>query len=190
MAEHDLSGRKVAILATHGFERSELEEPQKALKSAGAAVDVVSPETGEITSWETDRWGEPFRVDRALDDVKDFDEYDAIVLPGGQINPDVLRLNERAVAFVRGMVGTGKTVGAICHGPWLLAEADVLKGRTVTSYPSIRTDLRNAGADVVDSEVVVDEGIVTSRNPGDLPAFCERLAREIRNGPHARKAVA
>lgn len=190
MAEHDLSGRKVAILATNGFERSELEEPRKTLREMGAEVHVVSPQAGEITSWEVDRWGERFPVDRTLGEVTSFEEYDALVLPGGQINPDLLRVEERAVAFVRGMVGAGKTVAAICHGPWLLAEADVIRGRTVTSYPSIRTDLRNAGAAVVDREVVADAGIVTSRKPGDLPAFCKTIAEEIVAGPHARRAAA
>ncbi len=179
MAEHDISGRTVAILATHGFERSELEEPMQALKRAGATVHVVSPEAGEIRSWEKDHWGDAFTVDRTIDDVESLDAYDALVLPGGQINPDLLRVNQRAVAFVRGMVEKDRVVAAICHGPWLLAEAGILPGRTVTAYPSIRTDLKNAGARVVDEEVVEDGRLITSRNPGDLPAFCERVIAAV-----------
>ncbi|HEX6142351.1 MAG TPA: type 1 glutamine amidotransferase domain-containing protein [Geminicoccaceae bacterium] len=180
---HDLCGKTVAILATDGFEQSELSEPLKALRAAGATVHVVAPEGGEITGWDKTDWGDRFAVDRTLDEVG-VGEYDALVLPGGQINPDKLRLEQKAVAFVHGFVGAGKPVGAICHGPWLLVEADVVRGRTVTSFPSIRTDLINAGAKWVDEAVVVDQGLVTSRRPSDLPAFCAKVIEEIAEGRH------
>jgi len=188
MANHDLSGKTIAILATHGFERAELEQPLNALKAAGATVHVVSPEAGDITSWDTDHWSDPFPVDRTLDDVTTFEAYDALVLPGGQINPDLLRVDTRAIAFARGMIEKNKVVAAICHGPWLLVEADVLKGRTVTAYPSIRTDLRNAGAKVVDEQVVVDGLLITSRKPDDLEAFSGKIAEVLVTGAQARAA--
>lgn len=180
---HDLSGKAVAILATDGFEQSELTEPRKALQEAGASVHLVSPKKDPIKGWDETDWGETFEVDRTLDEASIAD-YDALVLPGGQINPDKLRLEQAAVAFVHGFVGAGKPVAAICHGPWLLVEADVVRNRTVTSFPSIRTDLMNAGANWVDEEVVVDQGLVTSRKPSDLPAFCAKVIEEIAEGRH------
>ena len=178
-----LQGKKVAIVATDGFEQVELTEPKKALEAAGATVDVISPNPGEIKGWNHTDWGEKVKVTKTLDQAKPAD-YDALVLPGGQINPDKLRLEPKAVAFVKDFVASGKPVGAICHGPWLLVEADVLKGRTVTSWPSIRTDVRNAGAHWVDEEVVTDGNLTTSRKPDDLPAFNERLTQQIAESKH------
>lgn len=168
-----LSGATVAILATDGFEQVELTEPKNALEDAGVTVHVVSPEAGSIKGWDQDHWGDSVDVDRALADA-DASAYDALVLPGGQINPDKLRVDADALAFVTAFAEAGKPIAAICHAPWLLAEAGLAKGRRLTSYTSIRTDLKNAGADVVDEEVVVDEGdftLITSRNPDDIPAF-------------------
>jgi len=184
--EYDLNNRSVAILATHGFEVSELKEPKQALEEAGAEVTLVSisdsPDT--IRGWQDGAWGDTENVDEIVDDV-DADSFDALVLPGGVINPDKLRTEPEAVRFVREFFEAGKPVAAICHGPWLLVEADVLKGRRVTSWPSLRTDLENAGAEWTDEEVVVDQGLVTSRNPGDLPAFNDKMLEEISEGTHA-----
>ncbi|RYG46675.1 type 1 glutamine amidotransferase [bacterium] len=179
-----LDGKRVAILATDGFEQSELFEPKRALEEAGATVHVVSPETGEIKGWNEENWGDSIAVDRTLDEATPND-YDALVLPGGQINPDKLRLDERAVGFAKEFYDSGKVVAAICHGPWLLVEADVVRGRRVTSWPSIKTDLRNAGAEWSDEAVVTDKGLVTSRKPDDLSQFNAKVIEEIAEGVHA-----
>jgi len=179
----DLNKKRVAILATNGFEESELREPKKALEEAGAHVDIVSLESGTIKSWTDGNWGKTYTVDKTLDSVSQSD-YNALMLPGGVINPDVLRTNKNAVNFVKSFFENNKPVAAICHAPWLLAEADVLKGRKVTSYGSIKTDIMNAGANWVDEEVVVDSGLVTSRSPKDLPAFNKKLVEEVYEGKH------
>lgn len=184
----NLNNKKVAILATNGFEESELVEPKKALEKAGATVEIVSENSGQIKAWSGDNWGTEYKVDKTLDDV-DQSNYNALMLPGGVINPDKLRRNPKAVKFVKSFFEHHKPVGAICHGPWLLAEAEVLKGRKVTSFSSIKTDLINAGANWVDEEVVVDEGLVTSRNPDDLPAFNAKLVEEIKEGKHQEQVA-
>jgi len=172
--------QRIMILATNGFEQSELEDPRKILLDAGYEVVVVSPEEGEITGWDEKNWGRSVKVDMSLD-AADETDFDALLLPGGQINPDVLRMNEKAVRMVEAFCDADKPVAAICHGPWLLAEADVIDGRTVTSWPSIRTDLANAGADVVDQEVAVDGNLITSRKPDDIPAFTQALIEALEN---------
>lgn len=185
----ELSGKKVAILATDGFEQSELEQPLDALKAAGATVEIVSLKSGEIRGWKHKDWGDAVKVDRTLDQAKAAD-YDALVLPGGVINPDRLRVEEKAVTFVRDFNAAKKPIAAICHGPWMLVEAGVIEGVQATSYKSIRTDMENAGALWVDREVVVDRGIVTSRNPDDLPAFCRKTIEEIAEGRHQERDAA
>lgn len=160
----------VAMLATTGFEQVELTSPREALEEAGATTHLVSPQSGSIKAWEIDDWGEVFDVDVPLQEASP-DDYQALLLPGGVLNPDQLRMNDNAVDFVASFFEREKPVAAICHGPWMLIEADVVEGRTATSYASIRTDLRNAGANVVDEQVVTDDNLVTSRNPDDLPAF-------------------
>lgn len=182
-AQNQLGGKRVAILATDGVERVELTEPRKALDEAGARTFVVSPRTGTIKGWEHDHWGDAILVDQSLDDAS-AESFDALMLPGGVMNPDHLRTNERAVKFVRDFFDAGKPVAAICHAPWMLVEAEVVAGRTVTSWPSVRTDLRNAGADWVDREVVTDQGLVTSRKPEDIPAFNRKMIEEFAEGPH------
>ena len=169
-----LKGKRVAIIATDGFEQVELTKPQQFLKDAGAHVDVVSIKGGTIKGWDVDDWGDKVDVDKTIDQVQVAD-YDALVLPGGQINPDKLRLNHQVVSFVRDFAHTGKPVAAICHGPWTLIEADVVRGKHMTSWPSLQTDLRNAGADWQDSEVVVDGNFITSRKPDDIPAFNQKI---------------
>jgi protease I len=183
MADNNLSGKRVAILATDGFEQSELVEPRKALDDAGATTVLVSPKAGRIKGWQHTNWGDEVEVDMPLADAR-VDDFDALMLPGGVMNPDRLRMDTNAVAFVRGFFRAAKPVAAICHGPWLLVEADVVRGRTVTSWPSLQTDLRNAGADWVDREVVTDQGLVTSRKPDDIPAFSRKMIEEIAEGPH------
>jgi protease I len=183
-----LTGKKVAVLATHGFEQSELEVPRDRLKENGATVDIVSPEAGEIRGWELKDWGRPVKVDVTLGRAR-AEDYDAIVLPGGQINPDLLRINEAALQFIRAFYDQGKVVAAICHAPWLLIETGIVKGRRATSYKSIRTDVINAGANWEDSEVVTEQGIVTSRHPGDLEAFSRKIMEEVVEGRHERRAA-
>ena len=170
--------KKVLILATDGFEQSELTDPKKALEDAGIETTVASPKSGEIKGWDQTDWGNTVKVDATLDEVS-ADDFDALLLPGGQINPDKLRLEEKAVALVKAFAQSGEPIAAICHGPWLLVEADVVKGKTVTSWPSIRTDLRNAGAQVVDQEVAIDGQFITSRKPDDIPAFSKALIEAV-----------
>lgn len=170
----NLSGARVAILATNGFEQAELEVPRDRLKKAGASVDVVAPQPGQIRGWDKKDWGHPVPVDRTLDEVK-ADDYDVLVLPGGQINPDLLRVDPRALDLIRAFHEQRKTIAAVCHAPWLLIETGLVKGRKATSYKSIKTDMINAGAKWEDSEVVVDRGVITSRNPGDLEAFSAKI---------------
>ena len=184
-----LDGKRIAILATRGVEQVELTEPQRLLLAEGAKVEVISPEKGKFKAWKFTEWGDDIAVDRPLDQAK-ADDYDALVLPGGQINPDILRTVPAAVKFVRDFYESGKTLAAICHGPWMLVEAGVVKGRTATSWPSVQTDLRNAGASWVDQEVVSDGGLVTSRKPDDIKAFVAKIVEEMREGAHQRRRVA
>ena len=184
-----LENIKVAILATDGFEQSELFEPKKALEEAGAKVSIVSLESGEIKGWNEDDWGKTVAVDLTVDEVK-ADDFDALQLPGGVMNPDKLRMNDKAVNFVKSFFEAGKPVAAICHAPWTLIEADVVKGRTLTSWKSLQTDLENAGAKWVDQEVVTDNGLVTSRNPDDLPAFNKKIIEEFAEGFHKKQMTA
>jgi len=170
--------KKVLILATDGFEQSELTDPKKALEDAGIETTVASPKSGEIKGWDQTDWGNTVKVDATLDDVS-ANDFDALLLPGGQINPDKLRMEEKAVALVKAFAQSGKPIAAICHGPWMLVEANVVKGKTVTSWPSIRTDLRNAGANVVDQEVALDGQFITSRKPDDIPAFSKALIEAV-----------
>ena len=183
-----LSGKTVAILATDGFEEAELAEPKKALEHAGAKVHVVAPHSGEIKGWKLTDWGRNARVDRELNEVS-FEDYDALMLPGGVMNPDKLRTDIRAVSFVRKFFEAGKPVAAICHASWTLIEAGVVKGRTLTSWPSLQTDLRNAGATWVDETVVVDGNLTTSRKPDDLPAFNKKMVEQIAAGSHMAKSA-
>ena len=167
--------KRIMILATDGFEQSELMKPKANLENAGFETTVVSLEKGDIKGWDQKDWGESVAVEMTVDEISDCSGYDALLLPGGQMNPDILRMNERAIAIVREFDMAGKPIAAICHAPWLLAEADIVEGKTVTSWPSIRTDLKNAGANVVDKEAVVDGNLITSRNPDDIPAFSKAL---------------
>lgn len=183
-----LDGKTILILATNGFEQAELEVPRDKLKAAGAKVDVASPEKGEIKGWDKKDWGRPVKVDKALADAS-IEDYDAIVLPGGQINPDLLRVNADALDLIRGFYDAGKIVAAVCHAPWLLIETGIAKGRKMTSYHSIKTDVINAGGQWEDREVVTDNGVITSRNPGDLDAFSKKIIEEVREGKHQRRAA-
>ena len=172
MSHHE---KHVLILATNGFEQSELMEPKANLEKVGFGTDVVSLEKGEIKGWKGKDWGDSVTVDKTVDEIDSCEGYDALLLPGGQMNPDILRMNDKAIAIVKMFAKTGKPIAAICHAPWLLAEADLVQGKTVTAWPSIRTDLTNAGANVVDEEVAVDGNLITSRNPDDIPAFSKAL---------------
>jgi protease I len=183
MASNDLSGKRVAILATDGVEEVELTEPRKALDQAGARTSVISPKSGKIKAWQHDHWGNEIPVDVELSSVR-ADDFDALMLPGGVMNPDHLRMDQQAVQFVKAFFQAGKPVAAICHGPWLLVEAGVVRDRTVTSWPSLQTDIRNAGGDWVDREVVTDMGLVTSRKPDDIPAFNRKMLEEFAEGVH------
>jgi protease I len=182
----DLNGKRIAFLAADGVEQVELTEPWKAVEQAGGAPELISVDDGEIQGFNHLDKADTFKVDRTVSDAEASD-YDGLVLPGGVANPDFLRTDEDAVAFVRAFFEAGKPIGVICHGPWTLVEADVVRGRTLTSWPSLKTDLRNAGATWVDEEVVVDEGLVSSRKPDDLPAFCSKVVEEIAEGVHASR---
>lgn len=184
-----LRDKIIAILATDGFEQVELTEPQRAVEQAGATTKLLSLEAGDIRGMHHDKQGDTFEVDGLVADAKVAD-YDGLILPGGVANPDALRMDEAAVHFVRDFANSGKPIGVICHGPWILIEADVVRGRKMTSWPSVRTDLRNAGAQVVDAEVVTDQGIVSSRKPDDLPAFCTKIVEEFAEGRHEERRSA
>jgi protease I len=180
---------RILIIATNGFEQSELEKPRDGLRAAGAQVDVASPDGNSIRGWDMKDWGRTVEVDKKIADTNCAD-YDALVIPGGVINPDKLRVDEDAMRTVRDFLSSGKTVAAVCHGPWLLVQADACKGRTMTSYKSIRKDVENAGANWVDQEVVTDRGIITSRNPGDLDAFTKKIVEEVQEGRHEHRQAA
>lgn len=184
---NELSGRKVAVLATDGVEQVELTQPVEALRQAGAEVHVVSPKEGEIQGFNHHDRGDRIAVDVALKEA-DPGSYDALLLPGGVINPDQLRLLPEAIGFVRAFAESGKPIAAICHGPWMLIEADAVKERRMTSWPSLQKDLRNAGAEWVDAPVVTDRGLVTSRKPDDIPDFCRKMIEGFAEGRHQRAA--
>ena len=181
--ENKLDGKKVAILVADGFEESELTSPKEALEDAGAETEIISPAEKKVRGWDETDWGSKFKVDVPLNEANPND-YDALLLPGGVMNPDHLRLEPKAIQFIRSFFEAGKPVAAICHGPWTLIDAGVARGRRMTSYPSIKTDLKNAGAEWVDQEVVVDNGLVTSRRPADLPAFNQKVIEEVGEGIH------
>jgi protease I len=184
----NLKGKKIAIVATDGFEQAELMEPRKALDAAGAETTVIAPKGGEIKGWKLKDWGETVKVDKTLTDANP-NEYDALVLPGGVMNPDHLRMNPAAVNFIRQFVSSGKTVAAICHGPWTLIEAGAVAGKTMTSWPSLKTDLKNAGANWVDQEVARDGQFITSRKPDDIPAFNRAIIEAITHGAQKTRAA-
>jgi protease I len=186
---NELDGKRIAFLFTEGVEQVELTEPLDAVRSAGADADLISLEQGEVQMFNHLDKGDTIEADRAVSDASASD-YDGLVLPGGVANPDALRLDKDAVQFVRDFYEQDKPTGVICHAPWLLIEAGVAKGRTVTSWPSLQTDLRNAGAEWVDQEVVVDDGLVTSRKPDDLPAFCAKIVEEFAEGKHEQRVAA
>lgn len=182
---NELKGKRVAILVDNGFEQVELTQPKQALEQAGAQTSIVSPQRSQVKGWNHTDWGETISVDIQIDQAH-AEDYDALVLPGGVMNPDHLRRNEKVLQFVRAFFEAGKPVAAICHAPWTLIDAGVVLGRTLTSYPSLQMDLKNAGANWVDREVVVDKGLVTSRKPDDLPAFNRKMIEEIAEGVHVR----
>lgn len=184
----DLKNTRVAILVADGFEHSEFIKPLEALKKAKADIDVVSLKSGKVKSWKNNNWGEEFDVDKTIGEVN-ARSYNALVLPGGVISPDKLRMNEEAVSFVKEFLKHGKPIAAICHGPWTLIETGLLSGRKMTSYKSIKSDLQNAGVNWVDEKVVVDQGLVTSRNPDDLEAFTKKMLEEFKEGIHHRQIV-
>lgn len=183
-----LSNAKILIMATNGFEQSELEVPLNQLRDAGAQVHVATLDGQSIKGWDNGNWGGSVDADLKIADVN-LEDYIALVLPGGQINPDILRADETAVQLVKDFVTHDKIVAAICHAPWLLIEAGIVEGREMTAYPSIRTDLKNAGAHVVDKQVAISNGIITSRNPDDLDAFVAKIIEEVREGEHERKVA-
>jgi protease I len=183
-----LKGKKIAILATDGFEQVELAEPRKALEEAGAATVLIAPKPGEIRGWKTKQWGDSVTVDKTLENANPND-YDALVLPGGVMNPDHLRMDPSAVNFVRQFVSGGKPIAAICHGPWMLLEAGAVSGKTITSWPSLKTDLKNAGANWVDQEVATDGAFITSRKPDDIPAFSRAIIDLVSRGVHNVRAA-
>ena len=183
---NELSGKRVAILVENGFEQVELVQPKEALEQAGARVFIVSPQDETVKGWDRTDWGDEISVDVPLNNAKAGD-FDALMLPGGVMNPDHMRRNEKAQQFVRSFFEAGKPVAAICHAPWMLIDAGVASGRTLTSYPSLQMDLKNAGANWVDKEVVVDSGLVTSRNPDDIPAFNRKMIEEIAEGVHEQQ---
>src|SRR5437660_4944924 len=185
----NLSGKRVAILVENGFEQVELEGPKQALDQAGARTEIVSPVQGQVKGWQHTDWGNPFAVDAQLSEA-DPNQYDALLLPGGVMNPDKLRMNSQAVRFVRAFWDAGKPIAAICHGPWLLVETGIVEGRQVTSWPSIKTDILNAGGDWVDQEVCTDSGLVTSRKPDDIPAFNAKMIEEFAAGEHRQRMAA
>ena len=183
-----LKGKKIAILATDGFEQVELDEPKKALEKAGATTEVISPRSGEIKGWKFTEWGDKVKVDKTLNEARPND-YDALVLPGGVMNPDHLRMEPKAVEFVKEFAQSGKPVAAICHGPWTLVEAGLVRGKTMTSWPSLKTDLKNAGADWVDEQVVADGNFITSRKPDDIPAFNKKIIEMVADNKQQLRAA-
>ncbi len=183
----NLAGKTIAILATDGFEQAELMDPRTALDHAGATTEVIAPKSGTIKGWKTKDWGDSVTVDKTLDQAKAQD-YDALVLPGGVMNPDHLRMDPKAVQFVKEFVATGRPVAAICHGPWTLVEAGAVKGKTFTSWPSLKTDLKNAGANWVDKEVVTDGQFISSRKPDDIPAFNKAIIEAVSGEARLKKA--
>ena len=183
MATQQLNGKSVAILATDGFEQVEMTEPKKALEDAGAKTTLISLQGGKIKGFNHDERGDEFTVDKTIDSVS-VNDYDALLLPGGVANPDTLRTNRQAVAFVKAFADAGKPIAAICHGPWTLVEAGVVRGKTLTSWPSLKTDIQNAGGTWVDEEVHNHHGLITSRKPSDIPAFNQKMIEEIAEGRH------